>query len=335
MRIKSLLLILLVCILLPTPAHALENIYADICPMNTEAILSVENNVPTLAVSVFNTSEYTIDAFEFSVNLLSSDTPYPSSFGAKVTGAALEAYGTNRFTWPLGGYSNLVDCRDLKITKITFSDGTVWMPRAPLYAAAYFYPLGQRAADGAYVLDNTHGLKLIDYSYSSHSRAWYIWNDAYGWMLFSRALSPVCQVWRDHAVIKLVINDNPALYTIQTFPVVPRPDAINITAYATGATASAVPSVHADSLPPADSAPAAAFTMPYAMQGVPCALGLWDLTDSKTRAWYIWDGAEWQIFSTERGPVCQIWKSGRTYIKLEYADSESVYAIDILDTMGM
>ncbi len=330
MRIK-ILAIFLICMLFPAPVLALENIYADVCPLNAEVSLSTENEIPFLSVTVFNASEHRIHAFEFSVVLLSSDAAYGSTFRSSASDIALDGYGTSSFAWQLSNYKNLIQCTEFKITKIVFSDGTVWVPREPLYAAPYFYALGQRTADGAYVLDATHSLKLVDYSYSSYSRAWYIWNDTYGWMFFSSALSPTCQVWRDHAVIKLVINDNPALYSIQTFHVVPMPDAVNIASYATGAVATVTPLAFSDIIPSFDMTPSATFSVPYKMAGTPCTLGLWDLSPASSRAWYIWDGAEWTLFSVDRGPICQIWKSGTTYIKLEYADSEAVYAIQIQD----
>lgn len=317
------------------PVLADETLYADICPLNTDVSVLWGADAPMLSISVFNASAHTVVSFDYSVTLLSTGVSGGSVFRSHVENISVDAYEPGNIVQALPAYTSVISCRNFRIEKILFSDGAVWTPREPLYAAAYFYALGQRTANDAYVLDAQHGLKLVDYSYSSTSRAWYIWDDAAGWVLFSHELQPTCYIWRDHAVIKLVINNDPSLYCIQTFRVVSIPDTVQMMAYATGDVTAAAPVLQEDTFAPKTSVGiSAAFTVPYKMKGTPCVLGLWDTNAQTTsRAWYIWDGAEWVLFSVDRGPACEIWKTGTSYIKLEYADSEAVYAIHITDTL--
>ncbi|MBQ4110849.1 MAG: hypothetical protein IJC74_08210 [Clostridia bacterium] len=65
-------------------------------------------------------------------------------------------------------------------------------------------------------------INLWDDNNDAYARAWYIWDDAQGWVWFSDAKGPSCNLWSAGSkAIKLVHNNNPELYTIFSFTIKP------------------------------------------------------------------------------------------------------------------
>lgn len=323
---------LLLCMQMGTVA--LEGVYKDVCPINVRPVIlpeigeGEEKKAAEFSLSVFNATAHPIDYIEFSMYLFDADgNPAKNGethfFRAYAPGMGLAPYKEKGITWSLEGFNAPTEYRDFRMEKVIFTDGTQWLaPKTP-YAAAYMYAENPLTQDGAYLLDADRSLTLVDYSYSSVNRTWYIWNDGPGWVPFSHDLVAKCQIWQPGAAIKLVINENEELYAMESFRVALSPGAIGVYAYETGTPKTVMPTGM-------DSGKIC-FTLDSVLPigDVPANIGLWDYTEGEDRAWSIWDGEEWIIFSYDRGPLCQIWRTGVSYIRLSYPDAEAIYAIEI------
>ncbi|MDD6308046.1 MAG: calcium-binding protein [Clostridia bacterium] len=340
MQKKWIGMLLVICLMLPTRALALEGIYKDICPLNTSVGISVQDGKAQMHVSVLNTVDCAVSYFAFSVTLLAGKPQQTFLFRAAAEDIAVAPYQSASYLWSLEDYGEPVQYTAFRVDKIIFADGTVWTGEEPLYAAPYLYARNQRMENGKYVLDGDNGLRLVDYSYSSQTRRWYIWNEPSGWVYFSDALDPTCYVWQDTARIKLEINGT--LSKEEVFPVVTSPGAMRIHFYATGETKdiNASKTVLAEDPPIGSPHPYAAYTpaytyeqvasvqMPYKVGDAPAVIAFWDLNETQeARSWYIYLEGAWRPFSNARGPICELWQKGMAYIKLCYGEREAVYAI--------
>ncbi len=309
-------------------ALALEGVYAETCPLNVRPQVQKGEDGATLLLAVFNATGHAVDYIEFSMYIL-NELGEPAKngethfFRAYAENLALEPYAERAISWSLASYPGAADYAQFRMEKVVFSEGTQWTRPETVYAQAYLYAKNPKTTDGAYLLDAERTLTLVDYSYSSYARTWYIWNDGPGWVPFSHDLVAKCQIWQPGAAIKLVINDDESLYTIESFRVALSPGEICVQAYETGKVENALPSGMDEAQP--------SFFMETKLPvgHEPVLLGLWDFTESADRAWAIWDGENWIDFSFDRGPVCQIWRPGITYIRLSYPDAAAVYAISV------
>ncbi len=326
------LLVMLLC--MQTGAFALEGVYKDVCPLNIRpAVLpetgeGEEKKAAELSLSVFNATEHPIDYIEFSLYLFDADgNPAKNGethfFRAYAPGIGLAPYTERKITWSLEGFSSPAEYRDFRMEKVIFTEGTEWLAPKKLYDFAYMYAENPMTKDGAYLLDADRALTLVDYSYSSAKRTWYIWNDGPGWVPFSNDLVAKCQIWQPGASIKLVINENEDLYAMESFRVALSPGSIGVCAYETGASKTVMPT--------GKDSEEICFTLDSLLPigDVPANIALWDYTECEDRAWSIWDGEEWVTFSYDRGPLCQIWQTGVSYIRLSYPDAEAIYAVEI------
>lgn len=315
-------------------AVALEGVYKDVCPVNVRPVImpqtgeGAEFKAAELTLSVFNATEYPIDYIEFSMYLFDADGNAAKNgethfFRAYAPEMQLKPLTETKVTWSLEGFAAPAQHRDFRMEKVKFTEGTEWTMPQKLYDHAYMYAENPLTADGAYILDAERSLTLVDYSYSSQKRTWYIWNDGPGWVPFSNDLVAKCQIWQPGASVKLVINDNPDLYAMESFRVALSPGMVGMHAYETGASASAMPT--------GKDTGKVCFTLESALPigDVPANIGLWDYTECDDRAWSIWDGEEWVTFSYDRGPLCQLWRTGVNYIRLSYPHAEAIYAIEV------
>lgn len=329
---KALVLCLILCLsLCAGEALALEGVYENVCPVNVRyAVLTdAESETATLSFSVFNATEYPISYIEFCLYLYDAEgNPAKCGethfFRAYAENLNLAPYAERSLRWSLADFAGAAEVREFRMDKVVFEEGTVWIKPEKLYAHPYFYTENKLSADGAYVLGENRELTLIDYSYSSSKRTWYIWNDGPGWVPFSDALVAKCQIWQPGASIKLEINGQAELYAIESFRVALSPSQIGISSYETGQAAAVSPS----SLAATKGDFIIQTTLPVG--DVPACIGLWDYTEGEERAWSIWNGEEWVTFSYDRGPTCELWRPGISYIRLSYPDAEAVYAIEIV-----
>lgn len=326
------LLAMLLC--MQMGAVALEGVYKDVCPVNVRPVIvpetgeGEERKAAEFSLSVFNATAHPIEYIEFSMYLFDADgNPAKNGethfFRAYAPGMGLRPYTEREISWSLDGFASPAQYRDFRMEKVTFAEGTEWLrPKTP-YAAAYMYAENPLTEDKAYLLDADRSLTLVDYSYSSVKRTWYIWNDGPGWVPFSHDLVAKCQIWKPGASIKLVINDNEELYAMESFRVALSPGEVGMYAYERGTPKTVKPTGKND-----DNV---CFTLESVLPigDVPANIALWDYTECDDRAWSIWDGEDWVTFSYDRGPLCQIWRTGISYIRLSYPDAEAVYAIEI------
>ncbi len=386
LRIPAILMCLL---LLTVPVTALEGVFPQVCPLNTAVQFEYLGEEMFLRLDVFNATEHPISYLEFSTYLFDKDgNPAKDAinnfFYAHVPQMDIEPFTDATFYWSVKTFSGAVESRDFRIEKVIFKSGEIWThPQTPLFAQPFLYASNARTADGRYILDANHALNLVDYSYSSESRIWYIWNDGPGWVPFSRDLLADCQVWTPGVAIKLEINGKPNLEPESIFHVVTSPGAVAMHPYVTGVTTNVMPvesfygeilpatektekeepapeetpaekpvEVQEENLPAPETAPAETVTAeetvekavkeeePSALANftvdsglpigdVPLYLGLWDYTESESRAWSIWDGTKWMTFSYDRAPLCEIWRTGTIYLKLTYPYGEAVYALEV------
>lgn len=78
-------------------------------------------------------------------------------------------------------------------------------------------------------------INLWDDNNDAYARAWYIWDDAQGWVWFSDAKGPSCNLWSAGSkAIKLVQNNNPELYTIFSFTIKPEKPSYSSGSYQQG-----------------------------------------------------------------------------------------------------
>lgn len=332
LRILSVILCLL---LFPLTAHGtgLEGVYDGVCPVNT----AVRLEGTQVAVSLFNATGYTVSRVEFSLYLFAADgTPAQHNgthyFYAYAPDMHLYSLTEQTLHWSVEKYAGAAEIRDFRIEKVIFEGGETWTkPENALFSQAFLYAANQQRGDGRYLLNENRELRLVDYSYSSGSRCWYIWNDGPGWVRFSRDIVANCQVWAPEARIKLEINGDPALAVTMDFSVTPSPGPVAMHFYATGETVQLQPAGMAYLQTAGTPAAASAHTVDSGLPigNVPLCVGLWDFTEVEARTWSIWDGTAWAAFSFDRAPICEIWRTGTVYLKLAYPDSEAIYALSV------
>lgn len=333
LRILAVCLIVLMAFSAMSTA-ALEGVYKDVCPLNVRPMVvpevgeGEEKKAAEFTLSVFNATEYPVEYIEFSLYLFDADgNPAKNGethfFRAYAPEMKLLPYTECKVTWSLAGFQSPAKYSDFRMEKVKFTEGTEWTAPKKLYDHAYMYAENPKTADGAYLLDAERTLTLVDYSYSSLKRTWYIWNDGPGWVPFSNEVVAKCQVWQPGASVKLVINDNEDLYAMESFRVALSPGAVGMYAYENGMLKTVMPTGKQA------EKPCFVLESNLPIGDVPANIGLWDFTESDDRAWSIWDGEDWVTFSYDRGPLCQIWKTGTTYVRLSYPDAEAIYAIEV------
>lgn len=339
---RLLVLAIFICMLVTGPVLALEGVYPQVCPVNYAVTFDPlgDSDSDFLHLTLLNATDHPITYLEFSVFLFDRDGQpamdgITNYFHAHVPEMLLKPHDSTEFYWSMEAFPSAAEAREFRMEKIVFQNGESWVhPNRPLYAQPFMYSSNPQTKDGSYILDSNRALTLIDYSYSSESRVWYIWNDGPGWVPFSRDIVANCQIWQPGAAIKLEINGQPTVEPETIFHVVPSPGAVAMHPYATGITTSVPPVLSfLGEKTAGDTAPVA---MPnYTVNSglpigdVPLYIGLWDYTESESRTWSIWDGTEWVTFSYDRGPLCEIWRTGTIYLKLTYPCGEAVYALDV------
>lgn len=334
LRILSVVLCLL---LFPTAVcgTGLEGVYDQVCPVNTKVHLEETQ----MAVSMFNATGHAISRVEFSLYLFTGDgeparyngTHY---FYAYAPDMHLHPLTEQTLYWTVEKHAGAEEIRDFQVVKVIFESGETWTkPEAPLFSQAFLYATNQKNDNDRYLLNENRELTLVDYSYSSESRLWYIWNDGPGWVPFSRDIVASCQVWAPEVRIRLEINGDPALSVTAEYAVTPSPGVVAMHFYATGETVQTKPSEISYLRTvgtPATAANVHTVDSGLPIGDVPLCVGLWDYTEAEERTWYIWDGKEeWLPFSFDRAPICEIWRTGTVYLKLAYPDSEAVYALSV------
>ncbi len=327
----------LILLSVPVGAIELEGVYDDVCPLNVSAKIEKGEAESLLSLTVFNATDHPISYMEFSLYLFDKDGRPASDgvsnyFRAYAPDMAFSPLTSKTLSWSLKNFPTASEIRNFRMEKVVFADEKKqeWLAPDTLFSQSFMYAENPKFSDGRYLLNSRRELTLVDYSYSSQSRLWYIWNDGPGWVPFSRDLVAKCQIWAPGAAIKLEINGDPNLYQIQNFHVAASPSAVAFHTYATGKTDSVMP-IKTAYAAPAEAAGDANYKIKVNLPvgDVPCNVGLWDYTESAARTWSIWDGTAWVTFSYDRGPICQIWRTGTIYIKLAYPESEAVYALDV------
>ncbi len=313
-----------------------KDLYDDVCPVNVQYSVTPDEDEPLLHLTVFNATAYPISYLEFSLHFADDEklhvpTIESSLFHAYAPNLNLEGFASHSMLFSAEAFPGAETVLDFRIEKIIFSDDTEWTaPETELFAKAYLYADNNVTADGRYILKNG-ALRLTDYSFSSYARTWYIWDDEEGgWISFSRDLIADCPISSSGAAIKLEINNNPLLYEIVTFEIAHAPASIGIQAYATEKTETLSPvktGAMDDAVP--EGTPSVRLEVPFVVGDYPCVIGLWDFSDSIARTWDIWDGTAWVTFSYDRGPICEIWRTGDIYLRLSYPGGAAVYAIEV------
>ena len=117
---------------------------------------------------------------------------------------------------------------------------------------------------------------------------WYIWNYGVGWVWFSSEYTPVCQVWKQGASIKLVLDHDDSNCMVHNVNAVLIPQ-FSIQYHGIDINEKYI------------SAPS-----------LPINISLKNETSEyNSLDWYIWnDGPGWVWFSSEANPDCVVWKKG-------------------------
>ncbi len=333
------ILILLLCLLLPALSAAgtgLDGVYDEVCPINTAVQLETRADGTFIALTMFNATAHPISYVEFSLYLYDADgaparnddTHY---FYAYAPELSLQPLTDKTLYWSVEKYAGAAEIQDFRVEKVIFSGDETWIRSETPFAQPFLYATNAKTDGGRYLLDESRELTLVDYSYSSESRTWYVWDDASGWVAFSRDLVAHHPVWTPGVAIKLEINDDPSLFLTEYFHVTPSPSLVAMHPYATGETLLVQPveSAFLSALGTPSAVPAHTVDSGIPVGDVPLCVGLWDYTEIDSRIWYIWDGTAWAPFSYDRAPICEIWRTGPIYIKLAYPDSEAVYALTV------
>lgn len=313
-----------------------KDLYDDVCPVNVQYSVTPDEDEPLFHLTVFNATDYPISYLDFSLHFADGEKKHVPSiesslFHAYAPNLNLGGFTARSLLFSAKDFPGAETVLDFRIEKIIFSDNTEWTaPETELFAKPYLYADNNRTADGRYILKNGM-LRLIDYSFSSYARTWYIWNDGvFAWVPFSHSLIADCPITGPGASIKLEINNDPLLYNMVDFRIAPSPGSIAIQAYATGQTETLSPAgIGSEDAAAPDATPTVKLEVPLVVGDYPCVVGLWDRSDSAVRSWDIWDGTAWVPFSYERGPICEIWRTGNIYLRLTYPGGSAVYAIEV------
>ncbi|MBE7025519.1 MAG: hypothetical protein E7408_05640 [Ruminococcaceae bacterium] len=335
---KQLAVSILLCFLLsmlPVGAAGPDGVYDAVCPLNTAVELVRQDDRTLVALTMFNATAHPISYVEYSLYLFDGDGEPATDgsshyFYAYADDLRLQPLSAVTLHWDADAYKNAAEIRSLSVKKVTFAGGETWTAPDTLFSQAFLYANNAKTEDGRYIKNEAGELVLVDYSYSSHSRVWYYWDDSYGWVPFSRDIIARLTPKASAHAVKLEINGDPNLYSMDYFMLAQTPGTVNMHPYATGETHAVSPAKLSS---PSEAVPTfdAAFTVDSGLPvgDVPLLVGLWDHGDAEDRIWSIWDGTVWVDFSYERGPLCEIWRTGRIYLRLSYGDSAAIYALEV------
>ena len=330
-KIISFVMVLLICLsMIYVPTNVSANSNLAYFPLNYDYWITYNSiGTPELQMQVYNNTEKTIVSFEIVIyprdsygrSLSEYGWGYDYTFEGIMQNIYLNYYDMDTYYWTLYGFDNAVtSTTTVKLSSVLFSDGTVWKNTKSSYYEEINVDISNEiAADGSYIIDDTHQIYLVESGCSIYKRDWYIWNDGVGWVWFSDSIDPVCTVWTPSAAVKVVINNNPNLYKIMSFSV-KSPPKFNIKFRNTQELRSTT-----------DVYTNGSFTLGFydtSLNGE-YVFDLWDVNDVTSRSWYVWDDStsSWVLFSTERGPSCHLWREGDHAIKLVYNDDPNLYAI--------
>lgn len=313
---KYIMCVLAVCTLL-VGASVQAAVSYPFLPLNVEAWVETGENGPELQLWVQNNNNIAVGQFMFSVELYDSNGNPARYFGVgdntfygAATGIYLPEYKNDLFAWEIGEYQGAVSAKNVRLQTVRFMGGQTWTysPAVGYSYEADFKWENEMMEDGSVEMYYDHSVHLFDTSLGSMSRDWYIWSDAQNcWLWFSDEMAPDCYIWNKGAAIKLVINKNPALYTIKTFQVAMRPF---ITMRHMGnEEAEIVDKYTLDA------------GRTFAQTEGNWNVALWDDNDyGQKRDWYVWDDTQqtWVWISGERGPAYKVMEEGTYSIKLVY-----------------
>lgn len=316
--------ILTICTLLLSVSVSAESY--DFLPLNVDMWVQQGEEEVELNLWVQNNTNTPIIQFTFSADIYDAagnlaeytGTQTPKFYGIANT-IYLPEHTNELYTWSLSDYQNPAAAGNIQISSATFLNRGTWnySPSTPYSYEPDFKWENETMADGSVELYYDHSVHLFDTSLGSLSRDWYIWSDAVNnWVWFSGDMAADCYVWDEGAAIKLVINKNPALYTIKTFQVGMSP---YITMRHMGVE-------NAEILDRYATEEQRTFVQAEGNWNV----ALWDDSEfGQSRDWYIWSDEEndWVWFADSRGPAYKVSEEGTYSIKLVYNDNSQIQQI--------
>lgn len=317
---KYIMCVVAVCALLTGISVQAADTYPFL-PLNIESWVEVGENGTELKLWAQNNTNVAIAKFMFSVDIYDGGGNPATYFGIgtnKFYGVASGVYLPEQmndvFTWDLKQYSDAASAGNVQLEQVWFMNGQIWTysPAVGYSYEADFKWENETMADGSVEMYYDHSVHLFDTSLGSMSRDWYIWSDAENcWVWFSNEMAADCYIWNKGAAIKLVINQNPALYEIKSFQVAMKPF---ITMRHMGnETAEIVDKYTLEA------------SRTFAQAEGNWNVALWDDNDyGQKRDWYVWDEAaqNWSWISSDRGPAYKVSEEGTYSVKLVYDGNE-------------
>lgn len=334
-KIKSVLLVLILFVTFGYMNTAFaQNEYSYI-PINCDCWLSRDGRDATVTVDFYSNVDKPVIAFECEFYLCD---PYGRTVGyGKKECMAYNFYLGNQYDRESYSWTFYIDEKatrimEFQITSVAFADGSTWfLPDDGYYQEADFMITNSQDENGAYIVDEYGAIHIYEMPCSAMYREWYVWDgvsDDIVWA--SDDIDPTLYIHGDYAGVVMTINGDKSYYQAEEFAVVRKPY-VSAVCYNNYDNETVVLKDTFTSDAPND------FQITGWMQDYPFTLGLWDNNEfGQTRAWYIWsdDVGDWVWFSSERGPICEIWNSKLNAIKLVYNNGLN-YSIFTVQPYGM